>query len=70
MIDPKPQFSQAAILSNIEYYKSICDKYRQGYKEAKRELTKWEQQLNDLPPNTNERPRYHAGTGIRSASDT
>ena len=48
MTDPKPQLGAAAIKSNIEYYKNICDKYRQGYKDAKRELNKWEQRLNDL----------------------
>ena len=54
MIDPKPQLSAAAIKSNIEYYKSICDKYRQGYKDAKKELTKWEQRLNEIPLNTDQ----------------
>ena len=53
VIDPKPQLGPAAIKSNIEYYKSICDKYRQGYKDAKQELKKWEQRLNDLSSNTN-----------------
>jgi hypothetical protein len=50
--DPKPQLSQAAIKSNIEYYKSICDKYRQGYKDAKQELKKWELRLNEISPCT------------------
>jgi hypothetical protein len=53
MTDPKPQLGAAAIRSNIEYYKSICDKYRNGYKDAKKELKKWELRLNDLSPNTN-----------------
>lgn len=52
MIDPKPNLSRAAILSNIEYYKSICVKYRQGYKDAKQELNKWTQRLNEVSHNT------------------
>ena len=48
MIDPKPQLSAAAISSNIEYYRSICHKYREGYKDAKKELDKWEQALENL----------------------
>ena len=53
MIDPKPQLSAAAVKSNIEYYKSICDKYRQGYKDAKKELNKWTQRLDEIHTNTN-----------------
>ena len=52
MIDPKPNLSAAAIKSNIEYYKSICYKHREAYKEAKQELTKWEERLNALSLNT------------------
>lgn len=48
MIDPKPQLSAAAINSNIQYYKSICSKYRAGYKDAKQQLTKWELALENL----------------------
>lgn len=51
-IDPKPNLSARAIESNIEYYKSICLKYRAGYKDAKRELLKWTQRLNEISPNT------------------
>ena len=54
MIDPKPQLSAAAIKSNIEYYKSICLKYRQGYKDARRELNKWTERLNEIPLNTDQ----------------
>jgi len=54
MIDPKPNLSAAAIKSNIEYYKNICDKYRLGYKDAKKELNKWKQRLNEIPPNINQ----------------
>lgn len=50
-IDPKPNLSAAAIKSNIEYYKSICLKYRQGYKTAKQEQKKWEEKLNALSHN-------------------
>ncbi|CAB5225995.1 hypothetical protein UFOVP758_40 [uncultured Caudovirales phage] len=53
MTDPKPNLSRAAILSNIEYYKSICAKYREGYKEAKQQMAKWEEQLNALSHNHN-----------------
>jgi len=53
MIDPKPTLSKRAIECNIEYYKSICQKYREGYKDAKQELTKWQQRLNEIPLNTN-----------------
>ena len=48
MIDPKPRLSAAAISSNIEYYKNICSKYREGYTDAKHELTRWEQALENL----------------------
>ena len=51
-IDPKPQLSARAIESNIEYYKSKCVKYREGYKDARRELLKWEKRLNEISPNT------------------
>jgi len=50
--DPKPNLSRAAIEANIEYYKSICRKYRTGYRDAKEQLQKWEQRLNELPLNT------------------
>jgi hypothetical protein len=46
--DPKPELSAAAIKSNIEYYKSICNKYREGYKTAKQDLKKWEQRLDEI----------------------
>ena len=52
-IDPKPKLSARAIESNIEYYKSKCDKYRAGYKDAKRELNKWTKRLDELSLNTN-----------------
>jgi prefoldin subunit 5 len=54
MIDPKPNLSRAAIEANIEYYKSRCDKYRQGYKEAKQDLKKWEQRLNEISLNADQ----------------
>jgi hypothetical protein len=54
MIDPKPQLSRAAIESNIEYYKSICLKYQSGYRDAREQLAKWEQRLNEISPNTNQ----------------
>ena len=47
-IDPKPNLSARTIESNIEYYKSICAKYREGYLDAKKELDKWEQALENL----------------------
>jgi hypothetical protein len=47
-IDPKPNLSRAAIEANIEYYQSICLKYRQGYKEARQDLKKWKERLNEL----------------------
>ena len=50
--DPKPKLSAAAIKSNIEYYQSICNKYREGYKDAKQELKKWEERLNEISLNT------------------
>jgi hypothetical protein len=52
MIDPKPNLSRAAIEANIEYYKSICSKYRTGYRDAKEQLQKWEQRLNEVSRNT------------------
>ena len=52
--DPKPKLSQAAIKSNIEYYKSRCDKYRQGYKDAKKDLKKWEERLNEISLNADQ----------------
>jgi transcription elongation GreA/GreB family factor len=52
MIDPKPNLSRAAIEANIEYYKSICAKYQSGYRDAKEQLEKWEQRLNDLSHHT------------------
>jgi len=52
MIDPKPRLSARAIESNIEYYKSICQKYREGYLDAKHELTKWQQRLNEISLDT------------------
>ena len=51
-IDPKPRLSARAIESNIEYYKNICSKYRAGYKDAKRELDKWTQRLNEISNTT------------------
>lgn len=53
MIDPKPNLSAAAIKSNCEYYQSLCEQYRQKHQEALQELIKWEQQLNEISPNTN-----------------
>jgi hypothetical protein len=53
MIDPKPRLSAAAISSNIEYYKSICSKYRAGYKDAKQQLNRWEQALENLSSDSN-----------------
>ena len=51
-IDPKPNLSARAIASNIEYYRSICHKYRAGYKDAKKELDKWTQRLNEISNTT------------------
>jgi len=51
--DPKPNLSTAAIKANIEYYSSICRKYRQGYKDAKEQLDKWTQRLNEIHTNIN-----------------
>ena len=53
MIDPKPNLSRAAIKSNIDYYKSICAKYETGYRDAKEQLEKWTQRLNEIPLDTN-----------------
>jgi hypothetical protein len=53
MIDPKPKLSRAAIEANIEYYKSICLKYQTGYRDAKEQLEKWKQRLNEIPLDTN-----------------
>ena len=46
--DPKPQLSRAAIECNILYYRSQCAKHRWLYKEAKQDLKKWEQRLDEI----------------------
>lgn len=53
MTDPKPNLSQAAIKSNIVYWQAICLKYRLAQEDSEKELAKWEQQLNEISPNTN-----------------
>lgn len=52
MLDPKPQLGRAAIECNIAYWHTICEKYREAHADALKELIKWEQQLHDLPHNT------------------
>lgn len=52
--DPKPNLSRAAIEANIEYYQSICLKYRQGYKEARQDLKKWKERLNEISLNADQ----------------
>ena len=48
MIDPKPELSRAAILSNIEYYSEQESKYQYLLDDAKSNIAKWTEQLNKL----------------------
>ena len=46
--DPKPQLSATTIKHNIEYYQSICEKYREAILLAEQDLAKWQQRLKEL----------------------
>lgn len=45
--DPKPQLSQAAIVSNIEYYTALRDRARREYNTMEVELEFWKAKLQN-----------------------
>ena len=48
MLDPKPHLSRAAILANIDYYKSLEIKYSNEYRLAQEQHMHWLRELTTL----------------------
>lgn len=45
--DQKPQLSPKTIEINIDYHKSIIDKYQRLIQEEQAKITKWQQELKE-----------------------